>query len=118
LWPFGKYVVIWYIFTHFGKLFQEKSGNPGVKHWTVVFVLALSFFKYFCWVADVFFSHFISQTMHNKSIYIHIRLAMVSPNYFTPWRDSNRDLPQADALTTAPLRQGVLVFRFDKLFRS
>jgi hypothetical protein len=38
LWPFGifcgllvYFVVIWYIFHHFGKLYQEKSGNPGVK---------------------------------------------------------------------------------------
>jgi hypothetical protein len=28
LWPFGNIVVIWYIFPHFGKLCQEKSGNP------------------------------------------------------------------------------------------
>jgi hypothetical protein len=25
---FGNVVVIWYIFTRFGKLRQEKSGNP------------------------------------------------------------------------------------------
>jgi hypothetical protein len=36
LWPleifFGHlvyFVVIWYIFPHFGILYQEKSGNPG-----------------------------------------------------------------------------------------
>jgi hypothetical protein len=28
LWPFGNVVVIWYIFPRFGKLCQEKSGNP------------------------------------------------------------------------------------------
>jgi hypothetical protein len=28
LWPFDNVVVIWYIFTRFGKLCQEKSGNP------------------------------------------------------------------------------------------
>jgi hypothetical protein len=28
LWPFGTLVVIWYIFPRFGKLCQEKSGNP------------------------------------------------------------------------------------------
>jgi hypothetical protein len=39
LWPFGivyyghfviYVVVIWYIFPRFGKLYHEKSGNPGV----------------------------------------------------------------------------------------
>jgi hypothetical protein len=36
LWPFGtflghlvQFMVIWYIFSHFGMLNQEKSGNPG-----------------------------------------------------------------------------------------
>jgi hypothetical protein len=29
LWPFGKAVVIWYIFIRFGILCREKSGNPG-----------------------------------------------------------------------------------------
>jgi hypothetical protein len=36
LWLFGKvcgylvkFVVFWYIFTSFGKVRQEKSGNPG-----------------------------------------------------------------------------------------
>jgi hypothetical protein len=28
LWPFGILVAIWYIFTSFGILCQEKSGNP------------------------------------------------------------------------------------------
>jgi hypothetical protein len=28
LWPFGIFVVIWYIFSCFGKLVEEKSGNP------------------------------------------------------------------------------------------
>jgi hypothetical protein len=32
LWPFGifyrKFVVVWYIFPHFGMLCQDKSGNP------------------------------------------------------------------------------------------
>jgi hypothetical protein len=28
LYPFGNVVVIWYIFPRFGKLCQEKSGNP------------------------------------------------------------------------------------------
>jgi hypothetical protein len=28
LWSFGNVVVIWYIFPRFGKLCQEKSGNP------------------------------------------------------------------------------------------
>jgi hypothetical protein len=32
-WPFGNVVVIWYIFTHFGILCQEKSGNPGQEGW-------------------------------------------------------------------------------------
>jgi hypothetical protein len=27
-WPFGKLVAMWYIFTRFGMLCQEKSGNP------------------------------------------------------------------------------------------
>jgi hypothetical protein len=31
LWPFGNVVVIWYIFPHFGKLCQEKYGNPPLK---------------------------------------------------------------------------------------
>jgi hypothetical protein len=29
LFPFGNVVVIWYIYPRFGKLCQEKSGNPG-----------------------------------------------------------------------------------------
>jgi hypothetical protein len=29
LWPFGKFVLIWYIFPVFGIVYQEKSGNPG-----------------------------------------------------------------------------------------
>jgi hypothetical protein len=28
LWPFGKLVVIWYIFPRFGIMYREKSGNP------------------------------------------------------------------------------------------
>jgi hypothetical protein len=28
--PMVFFVVIWHIFPHFGKLKQEKSGNPGV----------------------------------------------------------------------------------------
>jgi hypothetical protein len=28
VWPFGNVVVIWYSFTRFGTLCQEKSGNP------------------------------------------------------------------------------------------
>jgi hypothetical protein len=28
LWPFGIFVVIWYIFPRFGMLYQEKSANP------------------------------------------------------------------------------------------
>jgi hypothetical protein len=28
LWPCGIFVVIGYIFPHFGMLYQEKSGNP------------------------------------------------------------------------------------------
>jgi hypothetical protein len=38
LFPFGiiyvhlvYFVVIWYIFPRFGKLYQEKSGKPGVE---------------------------------------------------------------------------------------
>jgi hypothetical protein len=30
IFPFGKLVIIWYIFPRFGT--QEKSGNPGTKH--------------------------------------------------------------------------------------
>jgi hypothetical protein len=30
LWPFGNVEVIWYICPRFGKLCQEKSGNPGL----------------------------------------------------------------------------------------
>jgi hypothetical protein len=29
LWPSGIFIVIWYIFSRFGMLFKEKSGNPG-----------------------------------------------------------------------------------------
>jgi hypothetical protein len=29
--PFGTLVAIWYIFTRFGALCQEKSGNPGFR---------------------------------------------------------------------------------------
>jgi hypothetical protein len=28
LWPFGIFPKFWYIFTRFGMLYQEKSGNP------------------------------------------------------------------------------------------
>jgi hypothetical protein len=28
LWPFGIFLVIWFIFSRFGILDQEKSGNP------------------------------------------------------------------------------------------
>jgi hypothetical protein len=28
LWPFGIFPQFWYIFTRFGMLCQEKSGNP------------------------------------------------------------------------------------------
>jgi hypothetical protein len=28
LWPFGNFAAIWYIFSQFGTLCQEKSGNP------------------------------------------------------------------------------------------
>jgi hypothetical protein len=28
LWPYGKLPVLWFIFPHFGILYQEKSGNP------------------------------------------------------------------------------------------
>jgi hypothetical protein len=31
LWPFGKLLIIWCIFPHFGKSHQEKSGNPDWK---------------------------------------------------------------------------------------
>jgi hypothetical protein len=27
-WPFGNVVLIWFIFTRFGILCEEKSGNP------------------------------------------------------------------------------------------
>jgi hypothetical protein len=29
LWPFGIFNIIWYIFSRFGMLYQEISGNPG-----------------------------------------------------------------------------------------
>jgi hypothetical protein len=32
LWPYGIFVVIWYIIPRFGTLDQEKSGNPGLDH--------------------------------------------------------------------------------------
>jgi hypothetical protein len=35
LWPFGNFVVIWYIFPRFGIFSQEKSGNPGRKGGTL-----------------------------------------------------------------------------------
>jgi hypothetical protein len=28
LWTFEKFLVIWYIFSRFGILYKEKSGNP------------------------------------------------------------------------------------------
>jgi hypothetical protein len=28
IWQFGNLVAVWYIFHRFGKLCQEKSGNP------------------------------------------------------------------------------------------
>jgi hypothetical protein len=32
LWPIGNLVVIWYIFPRFGKLYQQKSGNPASRN--------------------------------------------------------------------------------------
>jgi hypothetical protein len=32
LWPFDIFMVIWYSFSRFGMLHQEKSGNPGMLH--------------------------------------------------------------------------------------
>jgi hypothetical protein len=31
LWTFGNVVVIWYIFSRFGILCQDKSGNPALE---------------------------------------------------------------------------------------
>jgi hypothetical protein len=31
LWPFGNVVAIWYIFSRFGTLCQETSGNPALR---------------------------------------------------------------------------------------
>jgi hypothetical protein len=31
LWPFVYLVAIWYIFTRFGMINDEKSGNPGAQ---------------------------------------------------------------------------------------
>jgi hypothetical protein len=46
LCPFGifrghlvYFVVIWYISPHFGILYQEKSGNPGVSSCTLMYVV-------------------------------------------------------------------------------
>jgi hypothetical protein len=37
LWAFGNLLVIWYIFPHFGVLYQEKSGNPGPLATKIIF---------------------------------------------------------------------------------
>jgi hypothetical protein len=49
-------VVIWNVFPHFGILFQEKSGNPGLE-WTSTWerpVLFLEFFSSFLVIKAVF----------------------------------------------------------------
>jgi hypothetical protein len=30
LWPFGTFVLVWYIYSGFGIMYQEKSGNPAL----------------------------------------------------------------------------------------
>jgi hypothetical protein len=42
LWYLSNCVVIWYIFPRFGKLSQEKSGNPG-RACSCLFSLRVSF---------------------------------------------------------------------------
>jgi hypothetical protein len=55
LWPYGIFVVIWYIFSRFGILDKEKSGNPAQKPFieaqheflqTALFVLLFPFQNY------------------------------------------------------------------------
>jgi hypothetical protein len=48
-------VVIWYIFTHFGILCQEKSGNPDWSHTSRVSLWV----KKNKWVKQLFHYHFI-----------------------------------------------------------
>jgi hypothetical protein len=49
--------------------------------------------------------------MHIQALYICTSIAMFSLKILTSWRDSNcsilSSVPQADAMTTAPSRQGV-----------
>jgi hypothetical protein len=58
-------------------------------------------------VADAFFLLFNTQTMHNKSFYTQ-QHCYVFPKNLIPWRDLNPGLlvPEADAMSTAPRRQG------------
>jgi hypothetical protein len=42
LQPFGNLAAIWYIFTHFGFVYQEKSGNPACV-WSRRFFVTLTF---------------------------------------------------------------------------
>jgi hypothetical protein len=61
-------------------------------------------------VANAFISPFNTQTMHNKSFYTQ-RHCYVFLKNLIPWWDSNPGLlvPEADAMSTAPRRQGTLV---------
>jgi hypothetical protein len=41
-WPFGTFVFIWYIFSGFGIMYQEKSGNhDAVKQKSLIFAFFL-----------------------------------------------------------------------------
>jgi preprotein translocase subunit SecY len=56
LWPLGifcghfiYFMVIWYMFTHFGMFYEEKSGNPDQKYVSLqssqCYLMKIRFFK-------------------------------------------------------------------------
>jgi hypothetical protein len=62
---------------------------------------------FYIFVANAFISPFNTQTMHIKSFYTQQHCYVTLKNLI-PWRDSNTGLliSEADAMSTAPRRQG------------
>jgi hypothetical protein len=45
LWSFATFVVVWFIFPHFGMLYREKSGNPASRTVTRDRILKQFYFR-------------------------------------------------------------------------
>jgi hypothetical protein len=85
---------------HLCKIFAPKIFTD-----TFLIFFKLCFFNIF--VAEAFISPSNTQTMHIKLLYTTALLCF--PKNLMPWRDSNPGLlvPEADAMSSAPRRQGV-----------